>query len=219
MTVYSEASLRALQDRVSSYRSEEAYITFYLESDYAGDATPRSTMTPLGTYLFYLGISVDETNQLLTPQQAVGSRYKNLKPVGYTETKLTVSGLYTQEGADLDWLVPGGPGMLVYLDFIDESRLNPGLSGNALDAYGRIVETWVIRDARTTDKRISYQDAASVQFSVSFSALDAIHIPLNATQEEETIAIGTVLSSGGTSGGGGTSTPGFGSIFGANFGG
>lgn len=211
MSLYTEAELLALEKRVTSFRAQEGYLSFYKESEYIYAGFPRADMTLVGQYLFYLGLDIDEQHVLLTPKQAYGKRTKNLKPVGYQEYKMGINGLYTQESSDLTWLQPGHDPLIVFIDYIDDSGIAIG-ANNAVDATGRIIQTIVVRDARLTSKRLAYQDAQSVSFNLSFTGGLVAKLPNDGSEYG-----GDPLPGGGT-GGSGTGSSGFGYNFGADFG-
>lgn len=208
-----EKDLQALRKRVTTFKTEDAYITFYYEKDYQGASTPRSSLTPVGSYLFWNAFTLDENFSLLTPQQALGKSYKNLRPVGYVDSRFSVSGLYTQEGSDLDWLKPGHPPLLCFVDFVDALLLQK-MDDDVLDPLGNVQQTLVIRDARLGSKKIQSEDAAGVTLSLDFTAGEVVR--LNSPNEEFT---GDPLFNGGSNEGSALFTDrGFGFFFGVAFG-
>ena len=166
---FTEVELQGLQSKNTTFRGEEAFLTFYPESEYAPN-TPRTSMTPLGLYLFTQGFSLDEAHGYLPPVQAIGKDTQNLRVAEVMESRLSVSGLLTQSESDLAWIKPGHVPILCFIDFIDESPdMNPDAVDNVLDALHRVNQTLVVRNLRLTSKRVSSADASGTQFSLDFT--------------------------------------------------
>jgi len=165
MSLYTESYLQGLRSKVTTFRAEGGYITFYRESDYTPGKL-RSQMTPLGTYLFISGITINETISEHTPQQSFGSDYENLTAFALVKSSLSIDGLYTQEGADPAWMAPGHPPLLAFIDFFMPQKPQ---AGDVANANGDIVQTLVARHLRVSSKSITSSDAAGVTYAITFN--------------------------------------------------
>lgn len=165
MSVYTENSLIAQRKANTTFRAEGGYITFYAESDYtAGKA--RSAMTPLGTYLFINGVTVNETIQEHQAVQGFGSDYENLYAPSLVKSTLNVNGLYVQEGADPAWMAAGHPDLMAFIDFFMPMKSQ---ANDTVNANGDIEQTIVVRNLRVASKTIAATDANGVTYALNFN--------------------------------------------------
>jgi hypothetical protein len=165
MSLYTESYLQGLRSKVTTFRAEGGYITFYRESDYTLGKL-RSQMTPLGTYLFINGITISETIAEHPAQQSFGSDYENLTAFAVVRSSVSINGLYTQEGADPAWMAPGHTPLLAFIDFFMPQNLQ---ANDVANANGDLVQTLVARNLRVSSKTITSSDAAGVTYALAFN--------------------------------------------------
>ncbi len=170
------SELLSLQKRLTSFRNEEGYITFYFEYEYTASGKPRNLMTPKGSSIFTRGFTLNETRQALDPQQAFGFNYPNLRPVGSADASFSIQGYYTQEKS-LDWLFPGHPPFVIFIDFIDDSttRLHNSQPSNIYQAGSTAyTQTFLVRDCRCISKNVVAADDSLVQWDLSFTCGEVV---------------------------------------------
>lgn len=167
MSIYTTTTLDGLKRLNTSFRAEEAFISFYKEADYVPGRL-RSQMTPVGVYLYCNGINISDTIVELPSYQGFNSMSKNIVKPAYVETSLGISALYVQEGFDLTWIAPGHPAMLAYVDYIDSSHVGKKSTHDGINANLDYVQTIVVRNLRRTNRRIQGAYGASVSYSLDF---------------------------------------------------
>lgn len=175
MANYTTSYIEGYGQKRTSFRGEEAYITFFLESDYAPGKL-RSAMTPIGTYIYSNGIQITETISELPAIQAFNSRCRALTAPAFVESLLAISALYTQEG-DPAWIRVGHPPLIAYIDFIDSQHIKKS-PDDFLNANLDIAQTIVIRALRRQKRAISAQHGGSVNYSVEFIGGEVITLPI-----------------------------------------
>lgn len=166
MPIYSPTQLDALQKKLTSFRGEECYITFYRESDYSAGKL-RSQMTPVGAYLYATGVSITENIQEHQPMQGFGSATKNLVAPSCVESALNISAMYCQEGSDLTWMAPGHTPLLAFIDFVDNTHTKKS-ADDSLNANLDYVQTIVIRNLRRANRTVTSNTGNQVTYALSF---------------------------------------------------
>lgn len=170
MSSYNVNQLEANQKKLTSFRGEECYVTFYRESDYSAGKL-RSQMTPVGAYLYATGVSITENASELTPMQGFGSATKNLFAPGVVESTLNISALYCQEGSDLTWMAPGHSPLLAFIDFVDSTHIKKS-ANDSLNSNLDYVQTIVIRNLRRANRTITSNTGNGVTYALSFAGGD-----------------------------------------------
>lgn len=159
---------------VTTFRAEEGYATFYLESDFA-DGSSRLEAAPVGTYLFVAGVSFEQSTSELPSFQGLGSKTRNLRAPEATGSTLTISALYTQEGLDPDWLNAGHPPLRCYLDWVDSTVAYPA-KGDVLTPMNDKVQTLIVTDLVCVSKKLGANDNASVSYTITFNGGEAFAV-------------------------------------------
>lgn len=178
MSVYSRRTIENLHQELTSFRTEEGYITFYTEADYAANLL-RSNMTPIGTYLFSNGLSLQESVEELPAYQGFGSKYKNLVKAGCVGCNLQIQALYTQE-ASASWCDPGHPELIAYIDYIDDTLPSGKKSGDILNSQLELSQTLVVRHLRCVSRNLVSSENSITQYSLTFNGGWATRLAANA---------------------------------------
>jgi len=180
MSIYTPSAIEANQKNLTSFRGEEGLISFYREADFAAltnQANARSQMTPVGEYLYYTGIAINDSSVELPSFQSFNSASKNIFAPGYSECTMNITALFTQECSDLNWIAPGHPPLLAYIDYIDSDNSGKKSTGDILDANGNYAQTIVVRQLRRTTRKITGSRGASVTYGVDFVGTTVTELP------------------------------------------
>ena len=153
---------------ITTFRGEEGHIAFYLESAFADGTKTRADLTPVGSYLFSNGISVDYQHSEHPMLQGYGQGIRNIRAPEVVQSVVGVSAFYTQEGIDLTWLDAGHPEYRIYVDFVDTS-IGAGRAADQIPANAQLVQTVIIENAICTSKKIRGVDDQIVTYSLDFA--------------------------------------------------
>ena len=166
MSLYSEKTVQALQQQLTSFRAEGGYVTFYQEQAYT-PGTTRSSMPQVGCYLFQHGIHIQESIAEHPAIQPFNSDQDTLFAAAKVSSTLQINALYVQESSDLLWIAPGHPPLIAFVDYF-VSVTNPR-ANDVQNSLATVAQTIVVRNLRCIGKTIESQDASSVNYSLSFT--------------------------------------------------
>ena len=176
MSIYTKKTVEATALPVTTFRAEEGYITFFLESDYTAGKL-RSQMTPVGRYLFTQGLSINEQVKELPGIQSFGSDTENLTAAATIGSSLTINALYTQEGTNLTWSEPGHPWLMAFVDFIDATPL--AKANDVVNSLYELSQTLVLRNLRCIGRSISFSDQNGVNYTMNFNGGKVVRLANN----------------------------------------
>lgn len=177
MSLYTIAAMEAARKQRSPFIAQEGYITFYAMSDYTPGKL-RSAMTPLGTYLFWQGLNIEDIRTYHPPLQAFGSKAKNLTVIESQESKISINGLMTQVGDDAAWFAAGHPPLLAFVDFVADSSLPSEQKGDIKNALNYVEQTVVIKDLHCTNSVITASDTNLVTWNLNFIGGEVVYLPV-----------------------------------------
>jgi hypothetical protein len=167
MSFYTTNTIDAFGLKRTSFRGEEAYISFYLESDYVPGKLRSAYPTPVGNYLFCTGINIVESISELPPIQGFNSMTKNLRAPAVVETSLSLNAMYVQEGDPL-WMAPGHAPLIAFIDFIDNTHIKKS-ANDSLNTNLDYTQTVVVRDVRRIKRSIGAQNGAGISYGIDFA--------------------------------------------------
>lgn len=160
---------------ITTFRGEEGFVNFYLESDFPNGTIERKDRVPVGSYLFTLGMSYAQSQVEQPPLQGYGMRTRGIRAPESTGATLTVSGLLTQE-PDVEWLRAGHPALRAYVDFVDASLPAPR-QGDQVNSAKQHVQTILVTDLTCVAKRVMSSDDQIITYSVEFVGGEAYTLP------------------------------------------
>lgn len=176
MSTYTPLTLDANYKKRSPFIALEGYITFYAMSDYTPGKL-RSAMTPLGTYLFWQGFSINDVRTYLPPLQAYGSKTKNLTACESQESKVSINGMMVQVGDSTAWFAAGHAPLLAFVDFIyDPGFLATNQKDDVKNANNLVNQTIVIKDLNCAASDIAGSDANLVTWNLTFFGGEVVYL-------------------------------------------
>lgn len=176
MSTYPILTLESQQKKRSPFVTLEGYITFYTMLDLETYGT-RDNMTPLGTYLFWQGLSIDDVRNYLPPLQAFGSKSKNLTACESQESKVAINGMLVQVGDDCSWFAAGHDPLVAFVDFVMDPGILPSNQNNDIKNGDQLInQTLVIKDLHCVSSAIAGSDTNLVTWNLNFFGGEVIYL-------------------------------------------
>jgi hypothetical protein len=176
MATYPILTLESQQKKRSPFVALEGYITFYAMSDWTPGKL-RSAMTPLGTYLFWQGFSIDDARNYLPPLQAFGSKSKNLTACESQESKVSINGMMVQVGDDCSWFAAGHAPLLAFVDFVADPGILPSNQKDDIKNANNLVnQTIVVKDLNCATSQIAGSDSNLVTWNLTFFGGEVVYL-------------------------------------------